>query len=221
MNHIVQNINALCSTIPSRVKIIAISKTKTIAEIRSAHDGGLHIFGESKVQELTAKHEQAPDIQWHFIGHLQTNKVKFIVPFVRMIQSVDSFRLLEEIERQCFKQNRQIDCLLQVHIARESTKFGFSESEIIDLLEKGKIQALKHIRVCGLMGMASFTNEMEVVRLEFRGLAHFFNRIRQNFFSDQPCFSELSMGMSDDYQVAIEEGATIVRIGSLIFAKRE
>jgi len=221
MKHIIQNINELRSVIPASVKIIAISKTRTISEIRAAMEAGQTIFGESKVQELTAKHEQAPDIQWHFIGHLQTNKVKFLVPFVRMIQSVDSLRVLEEIERQARKHNRIIDCLLQIHIAREETKFGFSEQETIDLLEDGTIQALQHIRVCGLMGMASLTDDMEAVRKEFRALSDFFKRIRHDFFPAEASFCEISMGMSNDYLIAIEEGATMVRIGSSIFEKRE
>ena len=220
MNHIVQNINELRSLIPSHVKIIAVSKTKTTAEIREAFDAGQIYFGESKVQELTAKQEQIPDAQWHLIGHLQTNKVKYIAPFVQMIQSVDSFRVLEEINRQAGKNKRVIDCLLQIHIAQEETKYGFSELEAIELLKNEALQNLKNVRICGLMGMATFTDDMEAVRKEFRGLADFFKQIRRDYFSENPSFNELSMGMSDDYQVAIEEGATIVRIGSLIFGKR-
>jgi len=219
-SHIVQNINELRSLIPSHVKIIAVSKTKTTAEIREAFDAGQIYFGESKVQELTAKQEQIPDAQWHLIGHLQTNKVKYIAPFVQMIQSVDSFRVLEEINRQAGKNKRVIDCLLQIHIAQEETKYGFSELEAIELLKNEALQNLKNVRICGLMGMATFTDDMEAVRKEFRGLADFFKQIRRDYFSENPSFNELSMGMSDDYQVAIEEGATIVRIGSLIFGKR-
>ena len=221
MNHISQNINELRLQIPLYVKIIAVSKTKTVQEICEAMKAGQLIFGENKTQEISAKHAQLPDAQWHFIGHLQTNKVKFIAPFIQMIQSVDSFRLLEEIDRQAGKCNRIIDCLLQIHIAREETKFGLSEQEAIELLNSQSLRCLKHIRICGLMGMATFTDDLEVVRMEFRGLAHFFHRIRQDFFPNDPSFCELSMGMSDDYPIAIEEGATMVRIGSSIFGKRQ
>ena len=220
MNHIAQNINELRSRIPLHVKIIAISKTKTVPEICEAMKAGQIIFGENRVQELTAKHAQLPEAQWHLIGHLQTNKVKYVAQFVQMIQSVDSFRVLEEINRQACKHNRVIDCLLQIHIAREETKFGFSEQEAIEMLNNPSFHHLKHIRICGLMGMATFTDDMELVRMEFRGLANFFKYARQNYFPDDPSFCELSMGMSDDYPVAIEEGATMVRIGSLIFGKR-
>ena len=217
MNNIGENINELRSQIPSRVKIVAVSKTKSVAEIRAAMSAGQIIFGESKALELTGKHGQIPGAEWHFIGHLQTNKVKYIAPFVRMIQSVDSLRLLEEIDRQAEKNNRVIDCLLQIHIAREETKFGLSGQEAVDLL---KNRSFKHVRICGLMGIATFTDDNNAIRDEFRGLAGFFQRIRREFFSADPSFCELSMGMSDDYRIAIEEGATVVRIGSSIFGKR-
>jgi pyridoxal phosphate enzyme (YggS family) len=221
MNHIVQNIKELRSQIPLHVKMLAVSKTKSVPEIREAMKAGQLIFGENKVQELAAKHEQIPEAQWHLIGHLQTNKVKYIAPFVQMIQSVDSFRILEEIDRQAEKFNRIIDCLLQIHIAREETKFGLSKQEAIEILNNLAFHHLKHVRICGFMGMATFTDNMETVRKEFRGLAHFFHCIRREYFSDNPSFCELSMGMSDDYPVAIEEGATMVRIGSTIFGKRQ
>ena len=220
MNSIMQNINKLRLSIPSYVKIVAVSKTKTVPEIREAIQAGQHIFGENKVHELTAKHQQEPEVQWHLIGHLQTNKVKYIAPFVQMIQSVDSFRLLEEINRQAGKHNRIIDCLLQIHIAREESKTGLSERETIDLLDHPARKNLNHVRLCGLMGIATFTNDMATVRNEFRGLASFFQRIRKDYFSDDPSFCELSMGMSGDYLIAIEEGATMIRIGSLIFGER-
>ena len=220
MNHIVQNINELRLKIPPHVKIVAVSKTKTVLEIREAIEAEQLCFGENKVQELTSKHEQIPEAQWHLIGHLQTNKVKYVAPFVQMIQSVDSLRVLEEIDRQAGKYNRVIDCLLQIHIAREESKFGFSQQEIIELLDSGAWQNLKHVRICGLMGIASFTEDMDTVRKEFQGLADFFKRIRREYFPADASFCELSMGMSDDYQIAIEEGATMVRIGSLIFGKR-
>jgi len=217
MNHIIKNIKELRLHVPPHVKIVAVSKTKTVSEIRKAIGAGQLIFGESKVQELTGKYEQIPEVQWHLIGHLQTNKVKYVVPFVQMIQSVDSFRLLEEIDRQAAKCGRVVDCLLQIHIAREESKFGLSEDEAIELLENPALQDFKHIRLCGLMGMATFTDDMQTVREEFRGLSKFFQRIREKYFSSDASFCELSMGMSDDYLIAIEEGATIVRIGSLIF----
>ncbi|MDR1120181.1 MAG: YggS family pyridoxal phosphate-dependent enzyme [Dysgonamonadaceae bacterium] len=220
MNHIAQNINELRLHIPSHVKIIAVSKTKTVPEIREAIKAGQVGFGENKVQELTAKYAQIPEAQWYLIGHLQTNKVKYIAPFVRMIQSVDSFRILEEIDRQANRYSRVIDCLLQIHIAREETKFGFSEEEAIELLNNDELQSLKHVRICGLMGVATFTDDMEVVRKEFQGLSRFFQRIRRDYFPADPSFCELSMGMSDDYRIAVEEGATMVRIGSLIFGAR-
>jgi len=220
MNQIARNINKLRSQIPSHVKIIAVSKTKTVPKIREAMDAGQLFFGESKVQELLEKYEHIPDAQWHLIGHLQTNKVKYIAPFVQMIQSVDSLRVLEEINRQAGKCSRVIDCLLQIHIAREETKFGFNEQEIIGLMETNVLQNLKHVRICGLMGIATFTDDTEAVRKEFRGLACFFQRLKSEYFSKDSSFCELSMGMSDDYPIAIEEGATIVRIGSLIFGER-
>lgn len=218
--HITQNIHELQALIPSHVKMIAVSKTKTVAEICQAISAGQIDFGENKVQELIVKHEQIPEAKWHFIGHLQTNKAKYVVPFVEMIHSVDSFRVLEEIDRQAGKHNRVIDCLLQIHIAREETKFGLNENETLELLNKDALQRLSHIRLCGLMGIASFTDDRDAVRREFRGLSSFFHRIRHDYFPKDGSFCELSMGMSDDYQVAIEEGATMIRVGSTIFGKR-
>jgi len=220
MTHIAQNIHQLRLNIPSRVKIIAISKTKTVPQIREAFQAGQICFGENRVQELSEKNKQFPEAEWHFIGHLQTNKVKYIAPFVQMIQSVDSFRVLEEINRQAIKYDRIIDCLLQIHIALEETKTGLSEQETIELLEHHEWQNLKHIRICGLMGIATFTDDEKVIRREFRGLVKFFQRIRREYFPDDPSFCEISMGMSDDHPIAIEEGATMVRIGSLIFGER-
>ena len=221
MSYIAQNIKHLRMNIPSCVKIIAISKTKTVPQIREAFQSGQIYFGENRVQELSQKNKQFPEAEWHFIGHLQTNKVKFIAPFVRMIQSVDSFRILLEINRQAGIYDRIIDCLLQIHIAQEYAKSGLSERETIELLEHNAWQNLKHIRICGLMGIATFTDDEAIIRSEFRGLANFFQRVRCDYFSDDPSFCEISMGMSDDYPIAIEEGATMVRIGSLIFGERE
>ena len=178
---------------------------------RSVMKMGQFIFGENKAQELVEKHEYISKAQWHFIGHLQTNKVRYVAPFVQMVQSVDSFRVLEEISRQAKKNNRVIDCLLQIHIAREEDKFGLSEEEAIELLDNGAWKNLKHIRICGLMGIATFTDDMDVVRGEFRGLANFFRHVQRTYFSETSSFCELSMGMSDDYRIAIEEGSTIDR----------
>ena len=220
MSHITQNIKKLRAEIPFDVKIVAISKTHSVKQIREAMESGHNIFGESRVQELIAKYKQISDVQWHMVGHLQTNKVKLIVPFVHMIQSVDSLRLIDEINKQAINHNRVIDCLLQVHIAREEAKFGFSEPELIKLIEKGAFENLKHVKICGLMGMATFTDDMNAVRLEFRRLNNFFKLLRKSYFCDNPFFTELSMGMSADYNIAIEEGATIIRPGSTIFAKK-
>lgn len=220
MYHIAQNINELRSHIPPHVKIVAVSKTKIVPEIRQAIQAGQFVFGENKVQELTTKYEQIPDAQWHMIGHLQTNKVKYITPFVQMIHSVDSFRVLEEIDKHAAKCNHIIDCLLQIHIAREEAKFGLSEDEALQLLDHPAFPGLKHIRICGLMGVATFTEDMTEVRREFRELANFFQQIKKEYFQSELSFCELSMGMSDDYRIAIEEGSTMVRIGSLIFGKR-
>ena len=219
--HIFKNISELRSKIPTSVKIVAVSKTKTIPEIREAMTAGQLVFGESKAQELSKKFEQLPDAQWHLIGHLQTNKVKQIASFVQMIHSVDSFRILEEINRQASKNNRVIDCLLQIYIAREETKFGLSRQEAIDLLENNALEKFEHVRICGLMGIASFTDDNETIRMEFRKLADFYKFLRQKYFSSTSSFCELSMGMSDDYEIAIEEGATIIRIGSSIFGNRQ
>ena len=221
MRHIIQNINKLRSDVSSNVKIVAVSKTKTVPEIRAAYEAGITRFGESKVQELRAKQDLFPEAQWHLVGHLQTNKVKYIAPFVAMIHSADSLRLLEEIDRQAEKCSRVIDCLLQIHIAREDTKYGFSEGEALELLDSGALQNLTHVRLCGLMGMATFTDDTDLVRSEFRQLANFFDRLRTEYFSDEPAFCELSMGMSDDYRIAVEEGSTMVRIGSLIFESQQ
>ena len=220
MSHIAQNINDLRSKIPQQVKIVAISKTHSVEKIREAMEAGQTIFGESKVQELTGKQQQIPEAQWHLVGHLQTNKVKQIVPYVSMIQSVDSLRLLEEIDRQASKCGRVIDCLLQIHIAREETKFGFYSHKVISLLEAGSIQSLQHVRICGLMGMATFTTDVTAVRAEFRDLCEFFVRLRREYYSGEPSFCELSMGMSADYHIAVEEGATMIRPGSTIFEKK-
>jgi hypothetical protein len=216
-----ENINRLRSEIPGNVKIIAISKTKSAAEILEVYNTGHRLFGENRVQELTGKAAILPgDIQWHMVGHLQTNKVKYIIPFVSLIHSVDSLKLLSVINNESLKINKIQDCLLQVFIAREETKFGFSEAELVATLESQEFAQLNNIRIAGLMGMATFTDDNSIVREEFRNLAGIFKKVKEDFFPDGDYFRELSMGMSGDYQIAVEEGSTIVRIGTLIFGER-
>ncbi len=200
-----------------RVTLVAVSKTKSVSDILELYGLGQRDFGENYVQELTSKAAALPaDIRWHYIGHLQTNKVKLIVPFVQLIQGVDSLKLLKEIDKQAAKAGRVIDCLLQVHIAKEETKFGLSGEELDALLNELDLYPMDHIRVRGLMGMASFTDKMDVVRGEFRELKNIFGRCR---IKGQP-LEILSMGMSSDYRVALEEGSNLVRIGTLLFGER-
>lgn len=216
-----ENLSHLRQSIPKHVQLVCVSKFHGIDEIREAYHSGERIFGESKVQELTSKYEQLPaDIKWHFIGHLQSNKVKYIVPFVGLIHGVDSLKLLQEIDKQAQKAGRKVNCLLQVHIALEETKFGFSEEELLQVVESGVLGDLKHIIICGLMGMATFTDNTDQVRAEFRSLKCLFDRIKEQNTESLPDFNILSMGMSDDYSIAIEEGSTMVRIGSKIFGQR-
>ncbi len=217
-----QNIQSLREHIPVHVQLVCVSKFNPNESILEAYETGERVFGESKVQELCGKYEALPqDISWHFIGHLQTNKIKYIVPFVSLIHGVDSYKLLAEIDKQAAKAGKTVNCLLQIHIAREETKFGFSTNELIEMLGVGEWQALKNVRICGLMGMASFTDNREQIRTEFRGLKTLFDQVKTDYFSSEPSFSKLSMGMSDDYQIAIEEGSTMVRVGSLIFGARQ
>ena len=200
-------------------RLIAVSKTQPSEKIQEAYNAGQRLFGENKAQEMTAKYEILPkDIEWHMIGHLQRNKVKYIAPFVGLIHSVDSFRLLEEIDRQAEKCNRIISCLLQVHIAKEETKFGFDEAELMDSLQA--IGALKHVSVRGLMGMATFTDDKEQVRQEFHGLNQLFRKLAGMQLPQNVTMRELSTGMSGDYRIAISEGSTLVRIGTTIFGER-
>jgi PLP dependent protein len=217
-----QNIQSIRKHIPPRVQLVCVSKFNPNESIRAAYETGERFFGESKVQELCEKQETLPqDISWHFIGHLQSNKIKYIVPFVSLIHGVDSFKLLAEIDKQAAKAGRTINCLLQIHIAREDTKFGFSADELLEMLGVGEWRTLKNIRICGLMGMATFTDDREQIRTEFRGLKTLFDQVKTNYFASESSFCELSMGMSDDYQIAIEEGSTLVRVGSLIFGARQ
>jgi pyridoxal phosphate enzyme (YggS family) len=201
------------------VTLVAVSKTKSVDEIKELYDLGHRDFGENYEQELVDKQSHLPkDIRWHFIGHLQSNKVKKIAPFIHLIQSVDSFKLLKEINKQAEKNSRIINCLLQVHIAEEETKYGLDEREVETLMgaNEGELQELRNVKVCGLMGMASFTDDMDKVKSEFQYLKNLFDKFKRN----HPTFQILSMGMSADYSVAVEEGSTMVRIGSLIFGER-
>ena len=215
------NIQSIRTHIPAHVRLVCVSKFNPNESIIAAYETGERIFGESKVQELCEKHETLPqDIIWHFIGHLQTNKIKYLVPFVSLIHGVDSYKLLVEINKQAAKAKKTVNCLLQVHIAQEETKFGFSAEELFEMLEAGEWKALKNIRICGLMGMATYTEDREQIRSEFRRLKSIFDEVKENHFSNESSFCELSMGMSDDYQIAIEEGSTLVRVGSSIFGHR-
>jgi pyridoxal phosphate enzyme (YggS family) len=219
---IADNLNAIRATLPSHVKLVCVSKFHPNDSILEAYEAGEKIFGESKVQEVCQKQETLPqDIVWHFIGHLQTNKVKFLVPFVSLIHSVDSLRLLEEINKQAVKAGRTVDCLLQVHIAREETKFGFSPEEVTEALSSDILQKMNSVRIRGLMGMATFTDNETQVHAEFRSLKTLFDQLRTSHTNDLPLFDTLSMGMSDDYRIAIEEGSTMVRVGSSIFGARQ
>lgn len=214
------NLNNLKQTIPAGCTLVAVSKTQAADRILEAYETGHRVFGENKVQELLAKYEVLPkDIQWHFIGHLQTNKVKFIAPFVSLIHSVDSTRLLEEINKQGGRVGRVIPCLLQIHIAQEETKYGFSAEEVTNLLESGRLADFPHVRVIGLMGMATFTDDTHQVREEFRGLKDLFDRLKAAQIPHAE-MKELSMGMSGDFPIALEEGSTMIRVGTAIFGER-
>lgn len=207
--------------IPQDVVLVAVSKTKPASLIQEAYDAGQRVFGENKVQELVDKWEVLPkDIEWHLIGHLQSNKVKYIAPFVSLIHSVDSFKLLQEINRQGAKNNRVIPCLLQFHIAQEETKFGLSFEEAEEILQSREFVEMHHISIVGLMGMASFTEDEEQVRDEFRNLNNYFMILKSNYFKYNPDFKVLSMGMSGDYALAIEEGSNMIRVGSSLFGSR-
>lgn len=221
MSDIASNIISLKKQIPGSVKLVAVSKKKPVSDIMEAYSTGHRIFGENRVQELLAKKDQLPgDIEWHLIGHLQTNKVKFIVPFVGLIHSVDSFRLLKAIDSEAKKINRAVDCLLQFHIAAEETKFGFTMDEAAGMIESDEFRRLISVRLRGVMGMATLTADMDQVRGEFRYLSECFNVLKEKYFRGDTSFTEKSMGMSGDFTTAIEEGSTIVRIGSIIFGER-
>ncbi len=219
---IAANIRKIESSLPHGTRLIAVSKTRTPTEILEAYSTGLRRFGENKVQELAAKQPVLPsDIEWHFIGHLQRNKVKQIVPFVSLIHSVDSLKLLATIDREAQKINRLIPCLLQIFIADEETKFGLNEEEACALLSSDEYNNMLHINIAGVMGMATFTDDTNKVSMEFRKLKDFFYYLKTNFFPEQGSFTEISMGMSSDYHLAAHEGSTLVRIGSSIFGERD
>jgi len=216
-----QNVLHYQKQIPKGVKLVAVSKTKPVEDIREAYKAGQRIFGENKAQDMAEKHPQLPgDIQWHFIGHLQTNKVKVIAPFVDLIHAVDSLKLLKEINKQAAINNRIIKCLLQFHIAEEETKFGLNMEEADVLLSSEEFKNMNNIQVTGVMGMATFTENQEQVAREFQHLHGIFNELKEQFFKSSPNFCELSMGMSDDYQPAIAAGSTMIRIGTRIFGAR-
>lgn len=215
------NINKLRETVPSNVKIIAVSKFHPSAMVQEAYDAGQREFGESRVQELCEKHEKLPkDIEWHFIGGLQRNKVKYIAPFVSLIHSMDSERLMLEIDKQGAANNRKIACLIQIYIAQEDTKSGFSPDECRQFLSKGLWKTCEHIEWAGVMGMATYTDDEEQVQREFRMLKTLFTEIKSEYFAQDDTFREISMGMSGDYPLAINEGSTIIRVGTKIFGSR-
>lgn len=215
------NIETIKKKLPKGLKLVAVSKTRPNTDILEAYHAGHKIFGENKVQELVQKYEQLPkDIEWHFIGHPQTNKVKFIAPFVKLIHGVDSLKLLKVIDVEAAKNKRQIFCLLQFHIADEDTKFGLTLSEAREILESEEFKSLKNVVVAGVMGMATYTDNIQQISDEFRTLKTIFKSLKNEYFAGSKTFTEISMGMSDDYQVAIEEGSTMIRIGSKIFGDR-
>lgn len=213
-----ENLQQVKKEVSSKITLVAVSKTKPVSDIMQAYDAGHRDFGENKAQELQNKQPELPgDIRWHMIGHMQRNKVKYIAPYVHMIHAVDSFKLAKEIQKQAAKHDRVIDCLLQFHIAEEATKFGFSTEEFEEVLKQTDINALPNVRFRGVMGMATFTEDTNQIRREFKQLVQIFKQIKANFNEH---FDQISMGMSQDYKIAIEEGATIIRVGSTIFGAR-
>jgi pyridoxal phosphate enzyme (YggS family) len=214
---IADNLKTIKSSLPPNVTLIAVTKTHPVEKLMEVYNAGHLVFGENKVQEMCDKYEQLPkDIKWHLIGHLQTNKVKFVAPFVALIHSVDSLKLLEEINKQALKNNRIIECLLQIHIANEETKFGLSFDEATQLLNSNELKQLNNVKIVGLMGMATNTEDQNQVRDEFHSLNKFFKILQTNNNE----FQTLSMGMSSDYKIAVEEGSNLIRIGSSIFGSR-
>ena len=218
---IANNLVNIKSKLPNQVTLVAVSKTKPVADLMEAYNAGQRIFGENKIQEMTEKWEQMPkDIQWHMIGHVQTNKVKYMAAYVTLIHGIDSLKLLEEINKQALKQHRIIDCLLQIYIAEEESKFGLDEQELIEILNSEEFQQLKNIKIVGLMGMATFTENQNQIKKEFQNLKRIFDKLQNQPTTYNLIPTTLSMGMSGDYQLAVECGSTMVRIGSSIFGTR-
>lgn len=221
MPDIKEEIKQIKNELPEGVRLVAVSKFHPASSIEEAYAAGQRVFGESHVQELQQKYEQLPkDIEWHFIGHLQTNKVKYIASYIKLIHAVDSLKLLKEIDKQAEKAGRVIDCLLQLHVAQEETKYGFTPEECMDMLKEGEWHNLTHIRICGVMCMASNTDDTNQIHEEFQRAHDFFIQAKEKFFTDRPYFKECSWGMSHDYPIAIEEGSTLIRVGSKIFGER-
>ncbi len=219
--NIARNIAEIKKGIPEDVKLVAVTKTKPVEDILEAYHAGHKIFGENKAQELVEKYEELPkDIEWHFIGHLQSNKVKYIAPFMGLMHGVDSLKLLKVINKEGRKNDRVISCLLQFHIAEEETKFGLNRNEAKELLESETFSKMDYVKITGVMGMATLTDDQEKIRKEFRMLKEIFGWLKVNYFPGSGDFTEISMGMSGDYTIAIEEGSTIIRVGSKIFGER-
>lgn len=216
-----ENLETVRKTIPYGVLLVAVSKTKPVEALQEAYDAGQRVFGENHALEMRDKHEVLPnDIDWHFIGHLQTNKIKYIISFVKLIHSIDTENLLQAVNKEAVKNNRVVDCLLQFHIAEEETKFGLSLEDAEEILNSDAFKAMKNVRICGVMGMATNTDDETQIRKEFHHLKEIFVTIKSKYFTDCEYFKEISMGMSHDYTIAIEEGSTMVRVGSKIFGER-
>ncbi len=216
-----ENRQKIIKTIPPHVELVAVSKNKTDDDILELYKHGHRVFGESKVQELVPKYENLPgDIKWHMVGHLQRNKVKYIAPFIDMIESVDSLKLLKEIDKEAGKNNRTIKCLFQIHIAEEESKFGMSFDDVCQIFDGDDYKNMNNVSVVGLMGMATFTDDENQVRKEFKTLKSIFDKLKEKYFKSDDDFSEISMGMSNDYIIGIEEGSTMVRIGTALFGER-
>ena len=221
MSSIVENLKRIAESLPERVKLVGVSKTKPVEAIEEAYEGGQRVFGENRAQELAEKYEVLPkDIEWHMIGHLQTNKVKYISAFVSLIHGVESLKLLETIDKEGKKHNRIIPCLLQFYVASEETKFGLDMKEAKALLDSEEYKNMKNVQIVGVMGMATNTDDETQIRQEFHHLKVIFDELKESYFAGKPEFKELSMGMSGDYMIAVEEGSTMVRVGSSIFGAR-
>lgn len=218
---IAENLHKVLSTIQPGIRLVAVSKFHPVSALQEAYDAGQRVFGESHVQELVEKQQLLPkDIEWHFIGHLQTNKVKYMASFISLIHAVDTVKLLKEIDKQAERNSRVIDCLLQIHIAKEETKFGFTPDELRTMLQEGEWKQFSHVRICGLMCMASNTDDVKQIAGEFETVHTLFQEIKNDFFPTEESFKELSMGMSGDYEIAQQHGSTMVRVGTMIFGER-